>query len=478
MARPSPQILEWPRLEPGFSLQYRYPVIFCKDVLDPENLILARSIAGSGELYDSPATPAAKPSTKISAEAATSGSSNDDPSEDVHFRIAAFLNSAAGSNSVETVFAADGMRTESVRPRALPEMGHKPRCLFVLDQGLLEARPDLKDRIRQYGQTHQDHFEMTSRIVALPGGESCKNDLSHLTTIYQAVADAGIDRHSCIVGIGGGAFLDVVGFAAATAHRGVRLIRIPTTVLAQNDASVGVKNGMNFAGRKNFIGSFAPPFAVLNDHEMLRTLSHRDKRAGMAEAVKVALIRDRAFFQWLEAHSGQLARFEDWTLEHLIFRCAELHLEQISQGGDPFESGSARPLDFGHWAAHKLEELSNHELRHGEAVALGMALDTLYSVKASILEESEGRRVLKLLENLGFNLRSEYLSLIPVEQALEEFREHLGGQLCITLLENCGTGIEVDRIEVNLMQEAIKELQSFASKTDKPKSRSQAGARQ
>jgi 3-dehydroquinate synthase len=182
-----------------------------------------------------------------------------------------------------------------------------------------------------------------------------------------------IDRHSFVIVVGGGAVLDVAGYAAAVVHRGVRLVRIPTTVLAQNDAGVGVKNGINAFGAKNFLGVFAPPFAVIDDSRFLSTLDPRDQVAGMAEAVKVAAIRDPVFFEWLVDHSDALASFELVHVERMIRRCAELHLAHIAGGGDPFETGNARPLDFGHWSAHKLEILTAHELRHGEAVAIGMA---------------------------------------------------------------------------------------------------------
>ncbi|MCB1170270.1 MAG: 3-dehydroquinate synthase [Leptospiraceae bacterium] len=337
----------------------------------------------------------------------------------------------------------------------------KPSGLFfVLDRNLLQARPSLLHDMESYCEAHNG-ISLSGPPLVLPGGEECKNDPLCLQQIYRAVADYRIDRHSYMVAVGGGALIDVVGFAAATAHRGIRLIRIPTTVLAQNDASVGVKNSINFEGRKNFIGSFAPPVAVINDLDMLPTLSDRDLRSGMAEAVKVALIRDGAFFRWMEAHRGQLARFEEWTLEHMIHRCAELHLQQITGGGDPYESGSARPLDFGHWAAHKIEELSSHEIRHGEAVAMGMALDTVYSVRIGMMAEDEAARVLRLLRELGFALYSSWLEGLNIQAALQEFREHLGGELCITLLRELGRGEEVHTIDVPKMIQARKVLELY-----------------
>ncbi len=250
----------------------------------------------------------------------------------------------------------------------------------------------------------------------------------------------------------------MAGLAAATAHRGVRHIRIPTTTLSQCDSGVGVKNGINAFGKKNFIGTFTPPFAVINDFQLLATLTPRDLRAGFVEAVKVACIRSREFFETLEQESAALAKFEPDAMRQLIRRCAELHLDHIAKNGDPFEFGSARPLDFGHWAAHKLEQLSGFSLRHGEAVAIGIALDVTYAKRAGFLKTENANRVLKLLEDLGFDLFNADLQRAELLAGLEEFREHLGGRLAITLLRDLGVGFEVNEMRLEWIREAIAEL--------------------
>jgi len=208
---------------------------------------------------------------------------------------------------------------------------------------------------------------------------------------------------------------------------------------------------------------------VINDFQMLASLSDRDKRAGYVEAVKVALIRDSEFFASLERDAAALAGFEPATMQRVIYRCAELHLNHIATSGDPFEFGSARPLDFGHWAAHKLEQISEFKIRHGEAVAIGIALDTVYSRKIGFLDAASAERALKLLEALGFDLYANELmhvgsdnSLIVLE-GLEEFREHLGGELTITLLKGIGQGFEVHEVNLPKAIEAIYELQQRQS---------------
>ena len=298
----------------------------------------------------------------------------------------------------------------------------------------------------------------------MPGGEKIKSDLYFIEQIQESINQFNIDRHSYVIAIGGGAVLDAIGLVAATSHRGIRHIRMPTTVLSQNDSGVGVKNGVNLFGSKNYVGTFAPPFAVINDINFISKLSERDKIAGMAEAVKVALIRDKKFFNWLELNSENLALFEKNEMKQMIRRCAELHMHQISNGGDPFEMGSARPLDFGHWSAHKLESMTNYRLRHGEAVAIGIALDARYSVLAGMLDKGLEERICCLLEYLGFKLwnvaiektnKDDGLELI---KGLKDFQEHLGGELTITLLKNIGVGFEVNEIDISIVQESIQWL--------------------
>jgi 3-dehydroquinate synthase len=362
----------------------------------------------------------------------------------------------------EGLFRPDNPVLADTLRRLEPDRRH--RCLVFVDEGLLAVRPGLAREIEAYARAHARTIELVAPPLTVPGGEKIKNDLFHIEWMMGLVYDHRLDRHSFILAVGGGAVLDAVGLVAATSHRGIRLVRVPTTVLAQNDSGVGVKNAVNLRGSKNFVGTFAPPFAVLNDLDFVDLLPARDKIAGMAEAVKVALIRDRDFFRWLERHALALAAFDRPAMAYMIRRCAELHMRQIATGGDPFETGSARPLDFGHWAAHKLESLTRHHLRHGEAVAIGIALDTRYSVLAGLLEPGAEERVCALLELLGFRLWSPALEArtaeggLAVLQGLQEFREHLGGELTVTLLQEIGRGVEVHAIDEALVVEAIRWL--------------------
>jgi len=335
--------------------------------------------------------------------------------------------------------------------RREPQRRH--RCCFAVETRVAELWPRLLDDIARYCERHAASLELVTTPIVAPGGEESKNDEAAPARFHDLFEAAGLDRQSAVVVIGGGAFQDLVGYAAATAHRGLRVVRVPTTVLGQNDSGVGVKNGINAYGKKNFLGTFAAPFAVLADARFLETLPQRDRVAGMAEAVKVACIRDAAFFEWLCAHGRELSAFEPAAAKEMIRRCAVLHLEHIAGSGDPFELGTARPLDFGHWAAHKLETLTDFRLRHGEAVAIGIALDTRYSADIGLLAPEAAERVLKLLETIGLPLWDEALESrdaagrLRVLDGLREFREHLGGELTVTLLEAIGRGREVHELD-------------------------------
>jgi 3-dehydroquinate synthase len=341
--------------------------------------------------------------------------------------------------------------------------GEFPRkILFVVDNGLYQHHPRLLEDIAGYLGHYADRLRLACSPLLVPGGEEVKNETFPVSQVRRAIHANGLCRHSYVVAAGGGAVIDMTGYAAATAHRGVRLVRLPTTVMAQADASIGVKNGINAFGKKNFVGTFAPPSAVINDAHFLTSLSQRDWISGVAEAVKVALIKDASFFTFLEEHASGLANRRLDLMSATIHRCAELHLQHIATGGDPFELGSSRPLDFGHWSAHKLEQLTKFSLRHGEAVAIGMALDVTYSCLAGELSQAEWDRVVTLLEQLGLPTYVPELEEDDLLAGLQEFREHLGGRLTVMLLANIGQGREVHAIDPDLVRAAAGLLRERA----------------
>ncbi len=358
----------------------------------------------------------------------------------------------------ENVFSRNNKILENIL-----EIDTNSKALIVIDEGVVANDSNLLSSITEYFKS----ASIVSMCEVIDGGESVKNNLDTLMNLLSLIDKNRIDRRSYLIGIGGGATLDITGFAAAIAHRGIRYIRIPTTILAQCDSGVGIKNGLNLFGKKNFIGTFYPPIAVINDFNFLNSLSQRDKRSGLAEVVKIALIKDRALFEQVQQLSDRLASFEPAAIKSVIIKCAQLHFDHIVNGGDPFETGNSKPLDFGHWSAHKLEQISNFKIKHGEAVAAGIAIDTLYSANIGLIKPATAKIIIDQLIKIGFQIYYPELETkdsngkLIIMEGLDEFREHLGGTLSITLLKGIGKSIEVNDIHLDLVEKSLNQLKNY-----------------
>jgi len=338
------------------------------------------------------------------------------------------------------------------------------RVMVVVDSGVAAAFPEYTRQIEDWFAARAGTLELVCAPEVVQGGEGVKNDYRRIMNLVDQMLEYHLCRHSVVIVIGGGAVLDAAGFAVSLVHRGLRLLRMPSTSLAQDDAGIGVKNGMNLHGGKNTVGVFAAPFAVLNDFALLEGLPDEHWRAGISEAFKVAMIKDKAFYEELCEMAPRLGRRDQEALERVIVRCAELHLEHIAGGGDPFELGSARPLDFGHWSAHKLETLSQYRLGHGQAVAVGIALDSLYAAGLGWISGEDAERTLNALRACGFELEVPELGIHlgdgtpAVLQGLREFQEHLGGELTLTLPRPIGSKAEIHEVDEVLMCGMIDRL--------------------
>ncbi|MBN1443200.1 MAG: 3-dehydroquinate synthase [Planctomycetes bacterium] len=374
----------------------------------------------------------------------------------------------------EVHFTRDVFRPENdllVRVLNRGESPRRRRVFICIDAGVARFHPDLVRRIKDCCHVWQEEIELVASPEIVPGGEAVKNDWQVVQDLMAAIGNQHLDRQSYLLAIGGGSVLDMAGFVAALVHRGLRFVRMPTTVLGQNDAGIGVKNGMNEHGMKNFVGTFAPPFAVIDDFSFLGTLSDEHWRGGAAEAFKVAIIKDRDFFDWLVEHAAVIRQRDERAMEESIRRCALLHLDHIATSGDPFEFGAARPLDFGHWSAHKLETLSGYRVSHGAAVACGIALDSCYAERKGLITAGDLERILKGLEDCGLALwfpeleRRSPSGDLAVIAGLEEFREHLGGRLTITLPDSVGRKVEVHHLDHDLIEESVQRLRARAART-------------
>jgi 3-dehydroquinate synthase len=329
------------------------------------------------------------------------------------------------------------------------------KLMIVLDEGIQDTnKPFMKSLESWFDQQTIPVFEP----IVVQGGEVAKNKMEVVSSIFDAVDSFGICRKSCVLVIGGGAVLDAAGYASSVAHRGIPIIRMPSTTLSQCDSGVGVKNGINHFGKKNFIGVFDPPFAVVNDNRLLRSLSNRHWRSGLSEVIKVALVKDVDLFEMVERHADKLIDRDEEVMKNLVKQSAILHLKHITDGGDPFERLDARPLDFGHWAAHKLEQLTNNELTHGEAVSIGLAIDLRCSTALGLLKESTANRIIELLQKVGLPTNHPSIADDALLDGIEEFRQHLGGRLTLLMLEDIAKSVNVHSLETCIVRQAIGEL--------------------
>jgi len=340
------------------------------------------------------------------------------------------------------------------------------KLIIIIDKNITYYHSKIVENIKDFFKTNEMNIILQCNPILITGGEKVKNHYMIIKYLYNIIHKYKICRQSYIMTIGGGSLLDAVGFASSTAHRGVKLIRIPTTTLSQDDSGVGVKNGINFDGKKNFIGTFHVPNVVINDYKILKSLSNKDWMSGISEAIKVALIKDKSLFEYIYSNKNNIIKREDNIVKHIIFKSAKLHADHISKQGDPFEILSSRPLDFGHWAAHKLETLTKFKISHGEAVAIGIALDVTYSYLINLLNKSEWKKIIEILINLNFKIYIKEMSRIKNDKfiifdGLSEFQEHLGGRLTITLLKKIGLGFNVNHVNKKLYIKSINLLKKI-----------------
>src|SRR5690242_6133746 len=244
----------------------------------------------------------------------------------------------------------------------------------------------------------------------LPGGSRCRpilfddreaaKNLATVETIARQLVTAGADRHAILVAVGGGVVGDVAGFAAATYLRGVRLVHIPTTLVAQVDSAIGGKTGVNLPEGKNLVGAFYPPKLVIADPGVLRTLPHREYRSGLYEVVKYGVIADEKLFEFLERHMDAVLRRDPAALAWMIPRCVAIKARVVR--ADEHESGLRQILNFGHTLGHALEAATKYRrFLHGEAIGWGMVAATMMALKVGRLSDSDATRIIRLVASVG-----------------------------------------------------------------------------
>lgn len=300
----------------------------------------------------------------------------------------------------------------------------KSRVIVITDVNIDRLYPDLVHRY--------DH-------IIIGSGEAIKS-LQTIEMIYSRLMAMGADRSTFLLGIGGGIVTDITGFVAATYMRGLEFGSVSTSLLGQVDASVGGKNGVNIGGYKNMVGTFLQPRFVVSDVEMLRTLPRREFRAGMAEAVKSAIVGDAELFEFIERYADDKLYTDVEALQNIVSRSVAVKSAIVAE--DEREAGRRRVLNLGHTIAHAIEK-STHELNHGEAVAVGLSMIAHASAKLGMMLEGDAERVDALLAKLGFELELP-VSLTNVLREVRYDKKKRDNILRVVLPESIGCCKVVD----------------------------------
>jgi len=290
-------------------------------------------------------------------------------------------------------------------------------------------------------------------VAVMPAGEGEKN-LARLEWLYHEIVKAGLDRKSLVIALGGGVVGDVAGFAAATYMRGVPLMQVPTTIVAQVDSSIGGKTGVDLPEGKNLVGAFYQPVAVVTDPETLSTLPAREVRAGLAEVVKHGVILDAAYFQRLERLGEALTRMDASTAEEVILRSVEIKADVVSR--DEREAGLRAILNFGHTAAHALETVTGYsKYLHGEAVAIGMVVAARIAVAMRMADGTVASRIVALLAHVGLPTDGAGASADACMDAMMRDKKTLSGKARFVLPRAIGAIEIVDSVPEGTVRRAL-----------------------
>ncbi len=281
-------------------------------------------------------------------------------------------------------------------------------------------------------------FGIDPTVHALPPGEATKS-LASASRLFDALVAMNADRHTAVVAVGGGVIGDLAGFAAATYARGVPLVMIPTTLLAQVDSSVGGKVGVNHPGAKNIIGAFHQPAAVWIDTDTLRTLPDRELRCGLAEVVKYGVILDEAFFRELEDRVDAILARDDWALRRIVARSCELKAAVVSRD-EREETGLRAVLNFGHTIGHAIEAVAGYDgpYQHGEAVAVGMVAEARLAERLGWIGPEVVARIVGVLDRLGLPTSAPGLDAGRLLAAMGRDKKNRGGRIRFVLPRSIG----------------------------------------
>ena len=341
-----------------------------------------------------------------------------------------------------TTYTIQGAKSASqivfgARLRDLPAYIAGRRCVIVTDE--------------QVHPLYREQFPPEPEVAVIGAGEACKT-LATLEQLYAAFLRADLDRASCVVAIGGGIVSDIAGFAASTYLRGLQFGFVPTTLLAQVDASVGGKNGVNFHGYKNLIGTFTQPEFVLVDVTLLATLPRRALGCGFAEAIKHGAIADSALFAFMETEARRVCALEPDAVERIVRD--SIAIKSAVVNADEREQGERRKLNFGHTFGHAIEKTLG--LPHGESVAIGMMVAARLSQRYGALADADVARLMRLLQAYGLPTSID-AEKDAVREALRKDKKRYGEHIKFVLLEAIGKAV-IQEVSLQELEQVVEQL--------------------
>ncbi len=308
---------------------------------------------------------------------------------------------------------------------------------------------------RLYGNTLKqsltgEGFEVT--VLQVPDGEEQKS-LEVAGRLYNELTDSYSERTTSILALGGGVIGDLAGFVAATYLRGVPLIQIPTTLLAQVDSSIGGKVAVNHGQLKNKIGAFYQPRLVISDISTLRTLPTQEFISGLAEVIKYAVIGDKEFFAYLERNLDQIKSLDERLLEEVVCKSSQIKAEVVEK--DERDLGLRNTLNYGHTVGHAVESASDFKVRHGEAVALGMLAAGRISNKLGLLDKSDLIRLKRIIERADLTIELPNLEVEKIIQAIKHDKKILRDKIRFVLPKALGNVFITDEVSLSLVEQVL-----------------------
>ena len=335
----------------------------------------------------------------------------------------------------------------------LSRVGESLRPLVGGGKAVVVTVPPVRELYLQIVLDSMEDAGVEPLVLTVPDGEDAKTPRTYLDVVG-SMLDAGAGRDALVVSLGGGCVGDLAGFVASTYMRGVRLVHIPTTLLAQVDSSIGGKSALNHPRAKNLIGSFHQPELVIADTMVLRTLPTKEVRCGLAEVLKYGAILDSELFGILEGKAEEVLGLNEVVLEDVVCRSAEIKARVVA--ADEMDRGERMLLNFGHTVGHAIEAATGYSgYSHGEAVAIGMAAESRIATRLGMIGDGEAERIVKLATRLGLPTRARGVAADELIWLMHGDKKVQGGRLRFALPDAIGSGSVVEVTDTGLIAEAI-----------------------